>query len=128
VTWEDGSQHLFIGNQTVYEVTGRAVPRGLNDAFNMLDNNILTHFSALDKRSAFRLMKEPAKLKRKLGDKKSRKVKVVDVVSEKVEKEAIAQEDRLRSATHLEKQRARKQRQASAVGLEKSFLEEAGYR
>ncbi len=105
--------------------------RGTNDLVNLCrtgDEFVFSHFARLEKRLGFRLDKEPEHLKKALPDRKSRKVKHVMGVSQKEEEAQLAEEELKRSKSVLEKQRQRKQRQASSVALEKSFLEEGAHR
>lgn len=101
--------------------------RGTNDLTNVCvtDSHILlSHFAQLNERLVFRLDKEPVGLKKVIPDRKIRKVKVVMGVSQREEERQLAEEDKKRSKSLLEKQKERKQRQASSATLDKNFLEE----
>ncbi len=128
VTWSDGSQHVFIGNQTVYEVTKQPMRRGTNALVSVCqtpgEGVIMTPFAPLNERLVFRLEKEPVELKQHVPDKKSRKVKIVAGKSAVDEARQVAEEDKARSKTHLEKQRERKQRQSSSASFDRQFLED----
>lgn len=84
VTFSDGSQYLYIGDETVYEVTKQTIRRGSNDIYNSQSGTFIASFFApLDEKMVFRLEKEPVQYKPKIQDKKSRKVKVVAGISQK---------------------------------------------
>ena len=123
-TFEDGSQFLYIGDSTVYEVTSLSMRRGINDAFS-LNKASLTHFAAMDQRANFRLVSEPTKLRVAVPNKKkARKVKMMGGVSAKEEQKMLQEEEKRLAQSRLVKQREKRQRQTSSAALDKGFLEE----
>lgn len=126
VRWEDGSEHLFIGDSVVYQVTKQKIRRGVNDVYSLnRASGELTFWSPLDEKLVFKLIREP-NLRPSREDKKQRKVKLVGA---KDEKEEEAQEAiRVKAQGKLAQARAKKERSTVSRDFDSTFLEEgAGY-
>lgn len=125
VTWSDGTQHLFIGDSVVYELTKQPMRRGLNEAYNLQeDTGVASHCAPLDTKLVFRLVKEPTDLKARQSDKKQRKVKMVEGVSAREEERVLAEEEKRKAQGALARARAKKEESAARVELDSNFLEE----
>jgi RNA polymerase-associated protein LEO1 len=123
VRWEDGSEHLFIGDSVVYQITKQKIRRGVNDVYSMHKEGVATFWSKLDEKLVFKLIREP-NLRPNREDKKQRKVKLVGLTYDKDKEDAEADKSRIQARSKLAKVRARKEREASNPELDANFLEE----
>ena len=124
VTFEDGSQFLYIGDDTVYQVEKKHISRGVNDFFSMASDTTMAHFASISDRYYFKLVREPKALKSTQVKTKARKVRLVKAKSKKEEQQEEAQDRQVKAEKELKKVQNRKARQVNAAPLNKEFLED----
>lgn len=144
VTWEDGSQHLYIGNDQIYEIGTVEITRGLSDVYNVQRDNVASFLAPLGKRMKVKPVKEAATYVRETTKKKNR-VRYVGATGKEEEQRIMQEEDArrffsraiffivfpkclfslsLRSKSMLRRAKEKRARATSAQALTADFLEE----